>query len=191
MSIQLINALALLVLLTSPVLGFEVFVNGQPYRGKVKNTAIQGATLQFDNQGNLYVSAPELTKSTPDETKRAEGLGEGTFLVVRNLMVGHYQVKVTINGEKALMVRANRKQALLKVDHLLKEGLNSVQLTYYPDPDADLQAVGNAVEVVVARGTDSANGLVLKKTFGRQEHAAGNRGAEMKRFEFKIDGGAL
>ena len=40
MSIQLINALALLVLLTSPVLGFEVFVNGQPYRGKVKNTAI-------------------------------------------------------------------------------------------------------------------------------------------------------
>ena len=191
MSIQLIKAFAFLTMLTPPVLAFEVFVNGQPYRGTVKNTAIQGATLQFDNQGNMYVSAPELSQTKPEDAKSSQGLGEGTFLVVRNLIVGHYQVKVAINGEKALMVRANRKQALLKVDHLLKEGVNSVQLTYYPDPDADLKAVGNAVEVVVARGLDSANGLVLKKTLGRQEHAAGNRGAEMKRFEFKIDGGEL
>ena len=44
--------------MVSSAFAVEVDINGKPYRGEVKNRAIQGATLQFDAQGNLTIDAP-------------------------------------------------------------------------------------------------------------------------------------
>ena len=46
--------------MVSSAFAVEVYINGKPYRGEVKNRAIQGATLQFDAQGNLTIDAPTL-----------------------------------------------------------------------------------------------------------------------------------
>ena len=74
----------------------------------------------------------------------------------------------------------------MKIEHLLRPGKNSVDLTYYPDPDAKGVAGAVAVEVLVGRGTESKTGLLLKEVFGKQEHESGNRGAEMKSFTVEI-----
>jgi hypothetical protein len=186
MSKRVFWSLLVLCVLTMPALGFEVYINGQPYRGTVKNRAIQGATLQFDAQGNLTIDAPTLNPATAVAKQDVVASGPGVFLVVNNVQTGQYMVKASVNGTKVLIVRANQKQGMMKIEHLLQPGTNSVELTYYPDPDAKGVEGAVAVEVVVGRGIESQTGLLLKEVFGKQEHLSGNRGAEMKSFKVEI-----
>ena len=185
MSKRVFWILLVLCVLITPALGFEVYINGQPYRGTVKNRAIQGATLQFDAQGNLTIDAPTLNPATTAKPDVVAS-GPGVFLIVNNVQTGQYMVKASINGTKVLIVRANQKQGMMKIEHLLKPGANSVELTYYPDPDAKGVEGAVAVEVLVGRGIESQTGLLLKEVFGKQEHLSGNRGAEMKSFKVEI-----
>jgi hypothetical protein len=186
MSKRVFWSLLVLCVLTTPALAFEVYINGQPYRGTIKNRAIQGATLQFDAQGNLTIDAPTLRPATASAKAEPIASGPGIFLVVNNVQTNQYMVKASVNGTKVLIVRANQKQGLMKIEHLLKPGKNAVDLTYYPDPDAEGVAGAVAVEVLVGRGTESKTGLLLKEVFGKQEHQSGNRGAEMKSFTVEI-----
>lgn len=186
MSKRVFWSLLVLCVLITPAFGFEVYINGQPYRGTIKNRAIQGATLQFDAQGNLTIDAPTLNPATASATVEPTVAGPGIFLVVNNVQTGQYMVKASVNGTKVLIVRANQKQGLIKIEHLLNAGTNSVDLTYYPDPDAKGETGAVAVEVMVGRGTESKTGLLLKEVFGKQAHQSGNRGAEMKSFKVVI-----
>ena len=165
---------------------FEVYVNGQPYRGTIKSRAVQGATLQFDAQGNLFVNAPELVSKQTAATKEPAPSGPGVYLVINNVKTGHYMVKATLNGVKAVVVRAKQKQGVINVEHLLQPGKNTLDLVYYPDPEANAADTGNAVDVMIGRGVDSKEGLVIKQVFGKQAHAAGNKGAEMKSITFEV-----
>ena len=172
--------------MVSSAFAVEVYINGKPYRGEVKNRAIQGATLQFDAQGNLTIDAPTLPAAQTTATAEPVSSGPGGFLIVNNVQTGQYMVKASVNGTKVLIVRAKRKQGLIKIEHLLRPGSNSVDLTYFPDPDANGEAGKVAVEVIVGKGVESKTGLVLKQVFGKQEHESGNRGAEMKSFTFEM-----
>lgn len=186
MSKRVFAALVVLFAFSSSAFGFEVFINGKPYRGEIKNRAIQGATLQFDGDGNLTIDAPTLAPASNSSSQTATASGPGVFLIINNIQTNQYMVKASVNGTKALIVRANRKQGMMNVEHLLTPGKNEIELTYYPDPDANGKAGAVAVEVIVGRGEDSKAGVVLKEVFGKQEHMAGNRGAEMKSFTFNL-----
>ena len=186
MSIRVLLGLFVLVGLAGSALAYEVYLNGQPYKGKVKSRAVQGATLQFDAQGNLFINASQLTPSAVGKVKEIKPAGPGVYLVVNNKMTGQYMVKASINGTKALVVRASQKQGVINVKHLVKEGPNTVDLVYYPDPDADPSQKGDAVDVIIGFGTDTKDGLVFKAVYGKQSHAAGMRGAEMRSLKFEV-----
>jgi hypothetical protein len=109
MSKRVFWSLLVLCVLTTPALAFEVYINGQPYRGTIKNRAIQGATLQFDAQGNLTIDAPTLRPATASAKAEPIALGPGVFLVVNNVQMNQYLVKASVNGIKVLIVRANQK----------------------------------------------------------------------------------
>ena len=185
MSIRLLVSVMVLMGFLGSAQAFEVYVNGQPYRGTVKSRAIQGATLQFDAQGNLFVNAPELVSKTTIKKEPAPS-GPGVFLVINNLKTDQYMVKASVNGVKAIVVRSKQKQGVINVEHLLQPGKNTIDLVYYPDPDADATVKGDAVEVMIGRGVESKDGLVIKQIYGKQTHAAGTKGAEMKSISFDV-----
>ena len=185
MSKSVLGIVFVLLITVSASFAFEVYINGQPYRGHVKNQAVQGATLQFDAQGNLTIDAPALLQKT-GATAEKTAQGPGVFLIVNNVQTGQYMVKATVNGTKVLIVRATQKQGVTKIDHLVKPGKNTLDLVYYPDPDSKAGASGTAVEVMVGQGTESKDGLVLKQVFAKQAHEAGKKGAEMKSAAFEL-----
>lgn len=186
MSIRVFISAIVLIGLSVSAEAFEVYLNGQPYRGTIKSKAVQGATLQFDAQGNLFVNAPELSSKEAAASELAKPAGPGVFLVVNNLKTGHYMVKASVNGVKAIVVRAQQKQGLINVEHLVKPGKNTLDLVYYPDPDALASERGDAVEVMIGRGIESKDGLVIKTVYGKQMHPAGTKGAEMKSISFEV-----
>ena len=184
MSKRVLWVTVVFLMATSVAFAFEVYINGQPYRGQLKNQAVQGATLQFDAQGNLTIDAPALLPRQGAQVEKAAA-GPGVFLIVNNVQTGQYMVKATVNGTKVLVVRASQKQGVTKIDHLIKSGKNALDLVYYPDPDSKAGTQGTAVEVIVGRGIESKEGLVLKQVFTKQEHEAGKKGAEMKSVTFE------
>ena len=188
MSILVRLAVLAAIMFSGPALAGEVFVNGVKVTDQIRNQALQGANVQFNAQGDIYINAPgfEVVDEAGQKTLKVTAMPAAAsaekkyWIVLANKQVGHYRVMLKVNGTRVGDVASTRRQMLVEITDKLHSGQNEVEVVYLPMPDAPQVGELEGTEVIVGRGETGTNGAltVAREVLGTHKHKTGSKGAE-------------
>jgi|GEM_PF-1930061 len=174
-------------LFCSVAIAGEVYVNGTKVTDELRNQALQGANVQFNAQGDVYINAPgfEVVDEAGQKTLKVTSVPAPAnaekkyWIVLSNKQVGHYRVMLKVNGNRVGDVASTRRQMLVEITDKLHSGQNEVEIVYLPMPDAPQVGALEGTEVIVGRGETGTDGaLTVREVLGTHKHKTGSKGAE-------------
>ena len=93
-------------------------------------------------------------------------------------MARQYRTEVSVNGKTVLTIPPESPQYIFDIGKHATKGTNKVQLTFYPTPTASKVAGADAVEILIAEGSQGTDGtLALTRIIQKLNHPSG-RSAE-------------
>jgi hypothetical protein len=192
----LVVAVALLAVFAGPALAGEVFINGvRVAPAQLAGTELRNVVVRMNANGDVLIDAPHYKvqaapapgaaaapPAAPPPTATAPAPAVRTvenrwYAVVQMPATGHYIVQVSVNGQLFPQVKGVQ-QKVIELTSKVNPGRNEVLVTLLPVPGAAGAAGLPAVEVIVGKGREGADGaLEITSVAGRVNEKTGVRTA--------------
>lgn len=177
---------AVFMTLAGPAHAVDVYLNNTKVTGSVKSLAMPKVDVRFDDQGNVWVDAPgyKVEVATPPAPPAPPG---HYYLVVNVAVTGQYALEIAANGKPAASIPARSPEYLVDLTDKVQGGANTILVTFLPQADAPPVAETNAVDILVGRGEQGADGtLTVTKVLGTLKHKTGGHFAEAVPVQFDL-----
>lgn len=169
---------ALFLLLATPALAVDVYLNGVKVTGALKGQTFENAKVSIDAAGNVRIDAPGYkveVEGTAQAAPAAATLQPGKYwLFYEAKMANQYKIQVQVNGKNVLTIPANSPQYVFDIGQHATQGENQVQLIFYPVPNATKVVGAEAASMLIGEGSKGADGtLSITRVIRELKHASG------------------
>jgi hypothetical protein len=174
-----LSLIALALLITTPALAVEIYLNGVKVTGALKGQTFENAKVSIDAAGDVRIDAPGYKVELEGAAQAAATLQPGKYwLFFEAQMMKQYRTEVSVNGKTVLTIPPESPQYIFDIGKHATQGANKVQLTFYPVPGASKIAGADAVSILIGEGKQGADGtLTMSKVIQKLKHPSG-RSAE-------------
>lgn len=174
-----IAPLILALFFATPAAAVEVYLNGVKVTGALKGQTFDNAKVSIDAAGDVRIDAPGYKVELEGFAGAAATLTPGKYwLAFEAQMAQQYRTEIAVNGKTVLTIPAESPQYIFDIGKHATKGINKIQVTFYPTPTASKIAGADAIEVLIAEGSQGNDGtLALTRVIQKLKHPSG-RSAE-------------
>lgn len=192
----------LMVLWMSAVLAGQVTVNGIDVTDALRGQTFEGATVTFDEQGDIHISAPgyriEIEGAAPAETVTAPdpappaeppappagaGVAAGRWwLATEDSGSTGHTVEVFLNGSLVRTIRSGEPQLIFDIGPWLRPGDNDVRIV-----SESVAPGGGALYVYLGSGTNETGTVVLGQPDVQFGVGASREGTREREYRLTVD----
>ena len=156
----------------------QVFINGVNV-GYVRDTRLQGCTVDFDSQGNVRITAPDYKIVSPASTAQAgpaSNLTRKYFLTTQTQSPGaaQYVFHLYVNGKMVRTIQSNESGLVVELNPYLESGKNTVGIKAYKEIVGQRLSTNpsDTFGILIGEGSGQGDTLVMRDIFVRYSRSA-------------------
>lgn len=174
-----IAPIILALLFATPALAVDIYLNGVKVTGALKGQTFENAKVSIDAAGDVRIDAPGYKVELEGAAANAATLAPGKYwLAFEAQMARQYRTEISVNGKTVLTIPPESPQYIFDIGKVSTRGPNKIQVTFYPTPTASKVVGADAVEILIAEGSQGTDGtLALTRVIQKLKHPSG-RSAE-------------
>ncbi len=190
-----LSCLAFIALLTASTTSQaqDIYLNGVKVNNAISNQEFKNAKVRFDAKGNVYLTVEGIKvyeEGKPSTGQTAAIPADTYWLVATQTQPGmtQYDIEVHVNGKLVKRIKNTKAQLIMDIAPFLRPGKNEISYTAIKDLSQTRKSFdeNHKFEVIVGRGKENKEGLVIEQTLARYQRTAKDVENHSKQFSFTV-----